>query len=124
MKALLFGLFLLALTSAHAEVVRRDGHTHAGEECSLTIENWDGNSTTRDWETEGLVVRSSWQKAEHPSLVAKRSFTPGALYGRDLQTRDQIAVNFDDGEMSPNLIRSYSFQSAVDGLFQAFCRFR
>lgn len=122
MKSFLIAFVFLGLSVAQAEVVVLEGRTTAGEPCQLILENWQEGAAT--WREMNLQVRTSWQRSEHPAIAVSPSFTPGSLYGFNRQTRDQVAVNCDMGAPALEKIISYNFQSAVDGLFQAYCRIR
>ena len=95
--------------------------------CTLTVDSW--GFTEGDWQawwTMTMSVRSSFQLDGNPAIQVTKSPTPWALYGKNKEYYDQIAINLrTSGVLDLGAIQSYQFQSWDEerGLVQKSCRF-
>ncbi len=116
---------LLLQSPAQAQTVL-EGKDSSGKPCSLIIEKWEFLGESEDWGNLAVTARTSWQKSEKPSLVARATFSPYSLYGKNKEAYESIAIVFDAGPAPKiEMIRNYSFQSWSEegGLLQTYCRF-
>lgn len=91
--------------------LRLKGTNHLGEPCALTVEKaFFGQSGEREWWNWNLVVRTSYQEENSPSILAHKSPTPAVLYGMN-PAREQISLHFFEEELNPAAIRYFIFQT-------------
>lgn len=99
----------------------------SGGECTLTVDAWGFNEGQgQGWWSMTMSVRSSFQFEGNPSIKVSQSPTPWALYGKNKEYYDQIAINLrTSGDLDLGAIQSYQFQSWDEerGLVQKSCRF-
>lgn len=116
---------LLLQSPVQAQTVL-EGKDSSGKPCSLIIEKWEFLGDSEEWGTLAVTARTSWQKNEKPSLVARATFSPYSLYGKNKEAYESIAIVFDAGPFPKiEMIRNFSFQSWSEegGLLQTYCRF-
>jgi hypothetical protein len=128
----LFALFLMitsiaSVSSANSiEALRFDGKTSDGRACTLFVDHWYySDADIQDWRTLQVYVRTPWQKQGNPALLVQRSHTQFSLYGKNPETRDQIAISLPWGAKTPEKIDHFLFQTwdQERGLVQESCRF-
>lgn len=126
---LIFSVFSIAIgLSAVASPLERKGTDNNGNECVLVVEEWGfpKPEDSESWVFARMLVRSSYQGAESPSVEVGRSFTPQVLYGVNKDSGEQFSLFFGAGAAKPENIHSFTFQGrdAEGNLLQARCVLR
>lgn len=129
----LFALGLIGVSSVADQMALQEPTVLTGKivgsnsECTLTVDSWGFTDTEwQAWWSMTMSVRSSFQLEGNPAIQVTKSPTPWALYGKNKEYYDQIAINLrTTGEVNLEAIQSYQFQTWDEkrGLVQKSCRF-